>query len=138
MNIIYFYRANGALQENSVFKPDFQVLSQIINTKYVVIVAEFKPKDNNSAVESDFLKLAKQMKLMFNDAVEKRIPEPTVCGLLCQGPVLKTYVMDMPSSQIYRLVKLSTVTLSRNINELHLLPTFISRLIQIKVLFNKV
>ncbi|KAG2217928.1 hypothetical protein INT45_012591 [Circinella minor] len=87
--------ANGALKEDSVFKPDFQVFSRIINIRCIVIVAEFKPKSRNSAVESDLIKLGKQMKLMYNELVEKRVPTPTVCGLLCQGENLATYVMDM-------------------------------------------
>ncbi|KAG2237224.1 hypothetical protein INT48_006628 [Thamnidium elegans] len=83
--------ANGALNEDSTFKPDFQVFSRIINIKCIVIVAEFKPKSRNSAVESDLIKLGKQMKLMYNELVEKRVPKPTVCGLLCQGENLSTY-----------------------------------------------
>ncbi|KAI8077020.1 hypothetical protein BDF21DRAFT_384817 [Thamnidium elegans] len=124
--------ANGALNEDSTFKPDFQVFSRIINIKCIVIVAEFKPKSRNSAVESDLIKLGKQMKLMYNELVEKRVPKPTVCGLLCQGENLSTYVMDIPSPYTYRMVKLSKVTLCRNIEELHLLPAFISKLIQVK------
>ncbi|CAO3668250.1 unnamed protein product [Rhizopus stolonifer] len=124
--------ASGVLNEDSSFKPDFRVFSRIINIKCTVVVAEFKSKSHNSAVESDLLKLGKQMKLMYNDLVQKRIPKPNVCGLLCQGENLSTFVMDMPSPFIYRMVKLSKVTLCRSIEELHLLPGFISKLIQIK------
>ncbi|KAI9336266.1 hypothetical protein BD770DRAFT_332190, partial [Pilaira anomala] len=55
-----------------------------------------------------------------------------VCGLLCQGERLSAFVIDMPSPCTYKMVKLSKVTLCRNINELHLLPTSISKLIQVK------
>lgn len=133
MNSIYFHRANAPLNEGSVYKPDFQVFSRVINFKCIVIVAEFKHKSHNSSVESDLVKLGKEMKLVYNDLIKKRIPEPTVCGLLCQGKYLSTFSMDMPSPFTYRMVKLSKVTLCRNIQELHLLPTFISKLIQVKV-----
>lgn len=76
-------------------------------------MAEFKPKSRNSAIESDFIKLGKHMKIMYNDLVEKRVSKPTVCGLLCQDENLNTYVMDMPSTHICRMVKLSKVTLCR-------------------------
>lgn len=66
------------------------------------------------------------MKPMYNELVEKRIPKPTVCGLLCQGENLKTYVMDMPSPHTYRMVKLSSVTLCKNVEELHLLSQWCS------------
>ncbi|KAG2205501.1 hypothetical protein INT47_005875, partial [Mucor saturninus] len=125
--------SNGALKEDTMFKPGFQVFSRVINIRCIIIVAEFKAKSHNSAVESDLVKLGKQMKVMYNELVEKRIPKPTVCGLLCQGENLKTYVMDMTSSHTYRMVKLSSVTLCQNVEELHLLPTFISKLTQIKV-----
>lgn len=133
MNLIHFHRANGTLNGDSTFKPDFQVFSRIINIRCIAIVAEFKPKSRNSAVESDLIKLGKQMKLVYNDLVEKGVPKPTVCGLLCQGENLNTYAMDMPSPYTYRMVKLSKATLCRNIEELHLLPGFISKLVQVKV-----
>ncbi|KAI7904908.1 uncharacterized protein BX663DRAFT_484271 [Cokeromyces recurvatus] len=141
--------ANGALNEDSIFKPDFQVSSRIINIRCIVIVTEFKPKSHNSAVESGLIKLGKQMKLMYNNLIEKccmvkktklnretqaqkRVPKPTVYGLISQGKNLNTYVMDMSSPYTYRMVKLSKTTLCRNIEELHLLPAFISKLIQVK------
>lgn len=133
MNLIQFNRANGALNEDSTFKSDFQVFSRIVNIRCIVIVAEFKPKSRNSAIESDLIKLGKQMKLLYNDLVEKRVPKPSICRLLCQGENLYTYVMDMPSPYTYRMAKLSKVTLCRNIGELHLLPVFISKLVHVKV-----
>lgn len=63
------------------------------------------------------------MKLVYQDLVEKRIANPTVCGLLCQGENLNTY----------RMAKLSKVTLCRNIEELHSLPAFIYKLVQVRV-----
>lgn len=133
MNLIHFHRANGTLNGDLTSKPGFQVFSRIINIRCIVIVTEFKPKSRNSAVESDLIKLGKQMKLVYNDLIEKRVPKPTVFELLCQGENLNTYVMDMPSPYTYRMVKLSKVTLCRNIEELHLLPAFISKLVQVKV-----
>ncbi|EIE88200.1 hypothetical protein RO3G_12911 [Rhizopus delemar RA 99-880] len=55
--------ANGTLNGDLTSKPGFQVFSRIINIRCIVIVAAFKHKPRNSAVESDFIKLGKQMKL---------------------------------------------------------------------------
>ncbi|KAL9549887.1 hypothetical protein MBANPS3_004990 [Mucor bainieri] len=99
--------ANGTLYHDSSFKPDFQVSTRCINVKCVIVVAEFKPKSHNSSVESDLVKLGKQMKTMCNDLVQKRTPQPTVCGLLCQGENVCTFIMNMPSPRVYRMTKLS-------------------------------
>lgn len=63
------HRANGALNEDSAYKPDFEGFGRIINIRCIVLVAEFKPKSRNSAVESDFIELGKQMKTLYNDLV---------------------------------------------------------------------
>lgn len=132
MNLIHFHRANGTLNGDLTSKPGFQVFSRIINIRCIVIVAAFKHKPRNSAVESDFIKLGKQMKLKYNDLIEKRVPKLTVCGLICQGENLNTYVMAMPFPHTYRMVKLSKTTLCRNIEELHFyLPSFL-RLFKLK------
>lgn len=65
------------------------------------------------------VKLGKRIKVMYNDLVRKR---------LYRGGKLSTYVMDTPSPFVYHMVKLSKLTLSRDVNELYLLPGFISKL----------
>ncbi|KAI8367959.1 hypothetical protein EDC96DRAFT_143342 [Choanephora cucurbitarum] len=110
--------ANDALNDNLIFRPGFQV----VNVRCIVIVAEFKPKSRNSAVKSNLVKLGKQMKLVYNDLIEKRVPKPITYRLLCQGKNLHTYGMT----------KLSEATLCRNIEESDLLSVFICKLVQVK------
>lgn len=112
----------------------------IIQSRHWIFVLNFYFKQLNKTMRSIYIWLIlwpsckyTQTPTYCNDLVEKIIPKPTVCGLLCQGENLNTCVMDMPSSHIHRMVKLSKVTLCRNIEELQLLTIFISKLIQIKV-----
>ena len=86
MSLIHFHMANDALNDNLIFRPGFQV----VNVRCIVIVAEFKPKSRNSAVKSNLVKLGKQMKLVYNDLIEKRVPKPITYRLLCQGKNLHT------------------------------------------------
>lgn len=72
MHLVHFHRANGVLNGDSAFELDFQVFSRIINIKCIAIVADFKSKSYNSAVESDLFKLRKQMKPMYNDLIQKK------------------------------------------------------------------
>ncbi|OAD04261.1 hypothetical protein MUCCIDRAFT_183364 [Mucor lusitanicus CBS 277.49] len=124
--------ANATLNQDMQYKPDFQVSTRFINVKCVIIVAEFKPKSHHSSTESDLIKLGKQLKLMYNDLVAKGTPHPTVGGLLCQGENACTFIMDLPSPQVYRMTKLSQITLCRKVTESSLLPVLVSKLIQIK------
>ncbi|CEP12945.1 hypothetical protein [Parasitella parasitica] len=110
------------------YKPDFCVYTQTININCVIPIAEFKPTDNNSAVESDEVKLRRQMKAAYNDLVENRIPNPIVCGMLAQGKRISNYVMDMIAPQLYRFRKISEVDLCFTLSQLDSLPTIVLRL----------
>ncbi|KAG1040106.1 hypothetical protein G6F43_012355 [Rhizopus delemar] len=114
------------------YKPDFCVYTQTINTKCIILIAEFKPTENNSAVESDEVKLGRQMKAAYNDLVENRIPNPIVCGMLAQGKRMSNYVMDMISPQLYRFRKFSEVDLCFTLSQLDSLPTIVLRLLQLR------
>lgn len=41
------------------FKPDFLVYNLSGSVRCVILIAEFKPTERNSYIESDFIKLAK-------------------------------------------------------------------------------
>ncbi|KAG2206919.1 hypothetical protein INT45_001264, partial [Circinella minor] len=114
------------------YKPDFCVYTHTINIKCVILIAEFKPTENNSAVESDEVKLGRQMKAAYNDLVENRIPNPIVCGILAQGKCMSNYVMDMISPQLYRFRKNSEVDLCFALSQLDSLPAIVLRLLQLK------
>jgi hypothetical protein len=130
-----FYRANAELTSSGVktYKPEFTAFSRIINIKCVVLVSEFKPTKSNSAVESDLVKLGRQMRSIYNDLVRLRLRNPVVCGIRSEGTQLTTYCMDMPSPNLYRMTKLAEISLYENIEQFILLPNIIMKLLQLKV-----
>ncbi|KAI9005451.1 hypothetical protein CLU79DRAFT_687144, partial [Phycomyces nitens] len=67
------------------YKPDFSVYNLSGNTKCVVLIAEFKNSERTSCVESDLVKLAKQMKSAMNSLVSSGVVEPKICGIHCKG-----------------------------------------------------
>lgn len=130
----YLYRANGELQKDSKFKPDFVVYSISINVKCILVLGEFKNLSNHSAIESDKVKLGKQMKAIYNELVMNRVQNPVVCGIICEADDIYTYYMDMKSPKLYRLVSVSKVKLFRTLDEFYFLPYVISCIIQLKVI----
>lgn len=90
--------ANVSLSSDSKsYKPVFKLYDSFLNVKCIVLVSEFKPTKNYSSVESDLVKLARQMKLSYNHLVIHGVPEPLVCGLFCDGLKLTTFVLDLVS-----------------------------------------
>ncbi len=105
------------------------VYSISINVKCVLVIGEFK----KSAIESDRVKLGKQVRITYNELVFHRVPNPAVCGIICQGDDIFTYYTDMKSPKLYRMVKVSKVKLFRNVEELYFLLHIISSIVQLKV-----
>lgn len=125
--------ANASISSDSKsYKSDFKLYGSFLNVKCVVLVSEFKPTKYQSSVESDLVKLARQMKLSYNHLVIHGVPEPLVCGLLCDGLKLTTFVLDLVSPQLYRLVKLSETDVFANINQLNLIPAMLYHLNHLK------
>ncbi|KAG2234057.1 hypothetical protein INT48_006202 [Thamnidium elegans] len=91
--------ANGQLFKNgnNEFKPDFLVYNLSGSIRFIILIVEFKPTEQNAYVESDLVKLAKQMKETLNNLVIKGVTNPKVCGIHCEGESVLTYVMDLPS-----------------------------------------
>jgi hypothetical protein len=112
------------------------VYTQAINIKCVILIAEFKPTENNSAVGSDQVKLARQMKASCNDLVEHKIPNQIVCGILAQGKYMNNSIMDMVSPTLYRIRKISPVDLCFELHKVNLIPTITLSLLQLKVNVN--
>ncbi|CEP17990.1 hypothetical protein, partial, partial [Parasitella parasitica] len=74
--------ANGQLKSDTAntFKPDFTVCNLSGSAKCVVLIAEFKQKEQNSYIESDLVKLAKMkstlnLLLLVSSALSKPICE---------------------------------------------------------------
>ncbi|KAI7858416.1 hypothetical protein BDC45DRAFT_498303 [Circinella umbellata] len=55
------------MNNQNVYKPDFLVYNNPGSKRCVLIIAEFKPTEKNLYVESDLVRLAKQMKVTLNE-----------------------------------------------------------------------
>lgn len=125
--------ANGKLMNNqNEYKPDFLLYNTSGNKKCVIIIAEFKPSEKNSYVESDLVKLAKQMKETLNEMIINGVSKPEVCGIHCEGENVYTYIMDLPSPKLYRLVNASKIKLFKSLDQISLLPSVITQLLCLK------
>ncbi|KAI8983576.1 hypothetical protein BDB01DRAFT_698700, partial [Pilobolus umbonatus] len=126
--------ANGRLKNDNskVYKPDFLVYNLSGNIKSVILIAEFKQFDQNSYVESDLIKLGKQMKFTLNKLVSNGVIQPKVCGIHCEGDTLFTYVMDLASPKVYRMINAAKIKLFRNLDQISLLPSILTHLICLK------
>lgn len=87
------------------------IYTMSINVKCLLVVGEFKQSSSYSQVESDVVKLGKQMRTIYNELVFHHIPHPVVCGIICQGDgifvmIQITYVSIM---QIEAFIFLYTV-----------------------------
>ncbi|KAG0173133.1 hypothetical protein DFQ30_008805 [Apophysomyces sp. BC1015] len=117
---------------NDHYKPDLLVSATCGSFPLAIVVGEFKsPLYNSNQTESDQVKLGKEMRSMINDLVVKGTPDPAVCGVLVQGFDMSTFVMDLPSPKLYRLVKLSNLTMFKTLDQICNLPLITTRLVQL-------
>ncbi|KAI7847865.1 hypothetical protein BDC45DRAFT_524893 [Circinella umbellata] len=72
------------------------------------------------------------MRSTYNDLVNNRLGNPVVCGIGSEGTRLATYYMDMPSPNMYRMTKLSEISLYGNIEQFIVLPNFYHEAIAIE------
>jgi hypothetical protein len=133
--IVLSFRANGQLKSKDAnkYKPDFLISFKCVNTLCGLVVGEFKAPNHQSALESDLVKTGKQMRCLYNSLVKQGVQNPLVCGILVEGFTMSTFVMDLASPGIYRLINLSHLELFKTIDQLTCLPVALLRLIQVKV-----
>ncbi|KAG1411751.1 hypothetical protein G6F58_008395 [Rhizopus delemar] len=126
--------ANGQVNnnDNNSFKPDFLVYNLSESVKCVVLIVEFKLTEQNSYVESDLVKLAKQMKATLNKLITSGVTMSKVCGIHCEGENVHTYVIALPCSKLYRMTNASKVKLFKDLNQISLLPNIITHMLCLK------
>ncbi|KAI8376857.1 hypothetical protein BD560DRAFT_391744 [Blakeslea trispora] len=56
-----------------------------VKIKCVVLIAEFKHKEQNSCIKSDLVKLSKQMKSTSNTLIVNEVSKPKTYGIQCEG-----------------------------------------------------
>ncbi|KAL0080403.1 hypothetical protein J3Q64DRAFT_1247717 [Phycomyces blakesleeanus] len=126
--------ANSQLMssDSKAYKPDFLVYNLSGSVKHIISISEFKHVDQNSYVESDLVKLAKQTKFTMNNLISSGVVEPKVCGIHREGNNLHTYVMDLVSPKVYRMISVAKLKLFGNLDQITLLPRILTHLISLK------
>lgn len=131
--------ANSQLKNDNrnPFKPDFLFYNLSGSVKYVILTAEFNPTEQNSYIESDLVKLAKQMKTALNKLTTSDVTKPRVCGVHCEGENVHTYVMGMPSPKLYQMINGFKVKVLKNLDQRSLLPSVITHMMRLKWVASK-
>ncbi|KAG2219614.1 hypothetical protein INT45_011339 [Circinella minor] len=111
--LLEYQWANGKLggkrksgDDDNNYKPDFVVFVSHRNDRYDIAVSEVKPPSNsnsNNVVESNLVKMGKEMKWVINNLIKRGIENPVVCGILLQGFALTTYKMNLVYPKVYRI-----------------------------------
>lgn len=99
---------------------------------------KIKPPKSHSSIESNLVKLCRQMKKYFNDMVLAGAPSPVVCGIKFDGSFMETFVLHMPSPKVYCVYKLAGVDAYHGLEQFNLIPALISHLLQAKNMILKV
>lgn len=104
-----------------------------LSDKYIVLVAEFKHPTGRQQLESDFIKLGKEMRYMINKLIKIGVDKPIVCGILVSNNSLQTFRMELKAPMLYAQIQLAKVQLTRTSDDLPMLPMLIAKLYQIQV-----
>lgn len=112
--------ANGQLMKNNnvTIKPDFLVCNFSGSDKCVILITEFKSTKQKSYFKSDLVKLAKQMKETTNKLITNGVTKPKICGFHCESENVRTYVIDLPSPKLYRIINTSKIELFKNLDQM--------------------
>ncbi|CEP12192.1 hypothetical protein [Parasitella parasitica] len=102
-------------------------------------VEQVKPPSNanGNAVESDIVKIGKQMAWMLNMLIRQGVSHPVVGGILLEGFKMTTYKMDLQYPRTYRMIELASHSLFDNLQDISSLPSIISSVIQLKNIIKK-
>ncbi|KAL9544867.1 hypothetical protein PS6_008542 [Mucor atramentarius] len=125
--------ANKSLESSPTYQPDWCASVKFWKNKYNIVATEAKPKaKQNRGIVSDYVKLGRELKLMFEKLIYSGVDNPEVYGLLVKGGVLEVYMMDIKVDGIYRFVKVDTVNLVTNFTEMTNLMRTLPILYQLK------
>ncbi|KAI8641058.1 hypothetical protein BD408DRAFT_444635 [Parasitella parasitica] len=130
--------ANGQLgkrkrDDQTQFKPDYVIfITQRSNRLDLSCVEAKSPINKHTFPKSDLVKLGQEMRWMLNKLVMEGVEKPVVGGILISGFQIQTYKMELIDIGVYRMVELSKTLFFRNIQELTLIPTIVSNLLQLK------
>ncbi|KAI8388226.1 uncharacterized protein BYT42DRAFT_559349 [Radiomyces spectabilis] len=118
---------------STVFKPDWVVYAAAGPALSAVGILELKVDyKRNPNYMTDFVKLAKEMKLILHQLIHAGVQEPIVCGILIEGNRFETFAMDLTYDGIYRLLRLGKVRLCTTLREFSLFPAVFMDIMTVK------
>jgi hypothetical protein len=100
---------------------------------YDVLTVEIKPpkKSSESQLESDLVKVGKEMKDMIDVLVDLGVETPTVAGALLEGFSMTTYTMQLVYEGVYIMLERSKVDLLRRPSDIFSAPGITESLMQL-------
>ncbi|KAG0176082.1 hypothetical protein DFQ29_006602 [Apophysomyces sp. BC1021] len=124
---------------NQTMIPDFVLFVDPLSTlNFELLFVEVKRKGNfaNGHLESDIVKLGKEMQIAVSKLVLKKVECPEVVGLLIEeGNTATAYKMDLQYNAQYRMVELSKFHFIReNADDILLVPTILEKLKQLQMI----
>ncbi|CAO3614805.1 unnamed protein product [Cunninghamella echinulata] len=116
----------------SMYKPDWALYIRPWNERFDLAICELKTVNNmNRGIISDFVKLGRQIKMMMDDLILASV-DGVVTGILVNGNMMYTYVMDPQYDGIYRMIEIGSCSLVTSLVNFGNLPTMIFHLLMIK------
>ncbi|KAI8139785.1 hypothetical protein BJV82DRAFT_626136 [Fennellomyces sp. T-0311] len=102
--------------------------------KYDLLVVEVKPpaKSSRNQLQSDFVKLGKEMKDIIDALIDFGVEAPCACGILVEGFAVKTYSMQLKCEGVYVMLHHESVRLLETPEDVHSLPAIVECFVQLK------
>lgn len=136
--------------KETVYKPDWVLFAKGYSMLTVIGTLELKlAHKRNPGCVSDYVKLAKEMKLVLHQLIHLGVSRPVASGILvqgtpdnstigqfflyCSGSQCETFVMDLAYDGVYRFIKLSKADLCLSFQQLPLFPYFFRDMMRLRV-----
>ncbi|KAI9265240.1 hypothetical protein BDA99DRAFT_426793, partial [Phascolomyces articulosus] len=100
-----------------------------------IIAVEVKPpnKSLDGQLQSDFVKLEKEMKDIVGLLVDHRAQNPVAGGILVKGYSASTYTLELVSDGVYWMSLLGTFDLLRFPADVSSIPKIIEHFVQLRI-----
>lgn len=127
------------LGDNRELMADYTVSHQAPDGRcFDLLAVEIKPpgKSSNCQVQSDFIKMGKEMKCMLDCLINAGVDAPVTCGLLVEGFKCTTYSMQLKADGVYLMVEHGQSHLLQTPLCIPNVPGIVEHLLQLKSLLS--
>lgn len=101
-----------------------------------ILSVEVKPptKSSQAQLQSDFVKLGKELKSIIDRLIGRGVENPTACGVLVEGYDCRTYSLRLVAEGVYLMVEHGCIQLLKSPQAVNSLPVIIEHLMQLRTL----